>query len=46
MRAIMTINLYKLNDFGRDDDRIQEYQRFIDSKTQIIDDFSYQICFS
>ncbi len=41
-RAEITIRLYKLNEYGKPDDRIEELKKFNDSHSPEIDSFSYR----
>jgi len=41
-RAEITIRLYKLNEYGKPDDRIEELKKFDDSHSPEIDSFSYR----
>lgn len=43
--AKITIEIYQLNKDFRNEDRRQEYQRFINSKTQFVEDFAYRFMF-
>lgn len=41
-KAKETIRIYRLNDFGRPEDRKRVFKQFIDSKNPEIDDFAYR----
>lgn len=44
-RAKITISFYRLNHFGRPEDRLAVYMSFLTSTNANIDDFSYRFMF-